>query len=68
MANFSMTQRVMKLRTQRSSSIAPSRVFVSSLNKLPYVVPAVIGAAPFLFKYLDPFSFGSASLFFDKEQ
>ena len=66
MANFSMTQRVMKLRTQRSSSIAPSRVFV--LNKLPYVVPAVIGAAPFLFKYLDPFSFGSASLFFDKEQ
>ncbi len=65
MSMFTMRERVKKLHKHTPSILPPKP---KSLNKLPYVVPAVIGAAPFLFKYIDPFSFGSASLFFNKEQ
>lgn len=65
MSRFDMTNRVRMLRMHTASALPPKPRI---LTNLPYVIPAAMGAAPFLFKYIDPFSFSSTSLFFDKEQ
>ncbi len=65
MARFDMTNRVRMLHKHVVSTFSQKP---KNLTKLPYVISAAVGAAPFLFKYMDPFSFSSISLFFDKEQ